>query len=221
MVTDQALERKKRRAEIKEEAGNIRKLRRSLLTREWRVWFDHDGNIITFTQSDLEPKENWNTHDFTQDQLQILVGKDTGRYVVVKDKEIDNLYSIQVRTDNFYKLDKNSFLAEIKDFEKETDYYAVLCTLSKDCFNVALNTDIKAEYTNIKPKDAIKEGSRNLVFYLTAWKDPHIFLEEISVSLEDLLINNSVDVKISGTPDQFSVYTKKLFQEYKLIRKAK
>lgn len=221
MVSEQALARKKKFAQIKAEAGNnIRTLRKTLAEREWRVWFFENGEIITFTQDhELVPKENWLTYDFTQEQLSILIGKNINEYVVKKDPLVDNLYSIEVKTiEKSVVSAEQNFLIEIVENRIET--FDVLCELFEDRMNITLNNQVLDSYKEIDPEKATVNQRKKFIFYFTAKNDPHILLAQHSVYLKDLLTEKTVTVNFNDVFSECSVYTKKLFNNYKLSRKV-
>lgn len=213
-ISAQALERKKRRLELKANAGNIRALRRDVAQRPWQLWFDDQGNIITFTQDqNVKPKEHWISYKFEQDQLDILKDKNIATYKVVEDDKVKGVYRIEVRKLEHFELNAdNQFLKEITYIQNPST--EVLCTLSSDSFTVALGKSVIEEYIDIKPKDAQKGNQRSLVFYLTYPSDPHILFHEFRVTLEELLSKTVCTIPLSDNYIGCGVFTKKVFESY-------
>lgn len=223
MVSKVALARKKQREQMLTEAGNFRKINRAKKNREWRIYFDENGDIITFTQDEnLVPKDDWLTYDFTQDQLSILIEKNVSQYQVTKSKDVDNLYSIEVKKEKPYVLNATTaFLSEIPESYSDDEEYEVLCTLTNTEFIIALNSQTRAKYIDIEPEVATINSAKKLLFFITAPKDPHILIQKIEVTLEELLSNNNPVIKPINirANDYCSLYTKYKFKNYRLMRK--
>ena len=97
-ISEAALARKKRFLAEKDKAGGAEKLMENLKERDWQLWFDKHGEIVCFTQQeDVLPNKDWLSHDFSQDQLKILVDNQTdiNKYWIKVDPHVDNLYSIE------------------------------------------------------------------------------------------------------------------------------
>lgn len=221
MISEQALERKKRRQELVANSGSHRKLRQEKQSRPWRVYFTEQGEIITFTQEEnIDVKEDWLTYDFKQEQLEVLIGKNVRKYMVVKDRYVDNLYSIEIKKESFYEIDANlEYLIELVPTHDDSDY-SLLCTISEDHFNLSLHPSVVEQYMYINPNDATVENKKILNFFITLPKDPHVLLQEIKVPLVDLLTQKEYSVKLDSNGLKSSVYTKKLFQSYKMVIKV-
>ena len=158
-------------------------------------------------------------HDFTQEQLKILIDKNTAKYVVNKDPNVENLYSIEVRKveATYFDADSN-FLYNIENHK--SDVYEVLCELSESTLTVTLNTDIKEQYRDVDVEKAQRGNAKHLCFFVTTPNDPHFLFQEIVIPLSDLLINNNVTVELENPRIRCSLFTKKIFNTYKMIRKV-
>ena len=101
-VSDAALERKKRFLAEKEKAGGIDKLVQTHKEKPWVIYFTKAGEIVCFTQNDVDVKDDWETYDFSQEQLKILIDNmdDLFKYRINVDPTVDNLYSIQLKEIN-------------------------------------------------------------------------------------------------------------------------
>ena len=118
-ISEAALARKKRFLAEKEKAGSAEKLMENLKERDWHLWVDKNGEIVCFTQqTDVLPNKDWLSHDFSQDQLKILVDNQTdiNKYWIKVDPHVDTLYSIAVKSI------ENIFLDSEKDFLDEITY---------------------------------------------------------------------------------------------------
>jgi hypothetical protein len=68
------------------------------------------------------------------------------------------------------------------------------------------------ENTDFRKQKMIWNGDTELVFYVTAYNDPHIIYETVILTVSDLIEKNfKVPVKV---PAKFSIFTRRLFKRY-------
>lgn len=184
-------------------------------SRPWKLFFDDQGVIQCFTQdTNHQVDADWKTHDFSQDQLEILKDKDLRKYMVFADPKVDNLYSIQLRPlEDVYLPTTADFLSEV-EYKPENQHWEVSCCINKDILTVQLNDSVKQEYKDVYPISATRNGARILRFYITAHKDPHIMYEYKNVSLSELLTEHSVSYNLGDNLEHCSIYTNKVFDNY-------
>ena len=214
-ISSAAEARRKRFMKSKDQSGgSAEQLMKNLKSRPWRLFFDDDGIIQCFTQDPtIEPNADWKTHDFSQDQLEILIDNDIRKYHVVNDQKVDNVYSIELKPLQSVKLpDVDDFLSEVTD-EHSKDY-EVKCSIVKDQLTVTLSDAVKEDYSDVYPVSATRNGYRILRFYITRQHDPHVMYEYKHVSISDLLINESVTMKLGMNLEHCSIYTNKIFDKY-------
>lgn len=215
-ITNAASERRKRFLESKKQSGGSAE---TLIERQkklpWRLYFDDTGTIQCFTnQSDFQPNKEWLTYDFTQEQLEILKEKDHRKYMVVIDPKVDNLYHIQLRPlEDIYVPTSDDFLMEVESGRADAEYQ-ILCQIKNNSLIVSMHDDIKKEYADVYPISATRNGARILRFYITEPQDPHVMYEYKTVSLADLLTNESVARKLGDDLAHCSIYTNKIFDKY-------
>jgi hypothetical protein len=175
--------------------------------RPYRVYFDQRGEITYFGNDDIKIDPEWLTHDFTPDQLSVLQNAKTEKFCVVKDRLIDNLYSIQTKT---YEVThrKQQHLEEINQDILNAD---IVCEMHDDkiCFTMgsALRSQIGQSKLSVK----------TLTFYLTAKGDPHWLFKRLVVPADRMLKKKIVfKTNIKAHKDDLSIYTKKVFDTYAL-----
>ena len=215
-VTNAALERKKRFRAIKEKAnGDISAVRRDVMFRPYRLYFDKSGTIVAFTQDEnVQVREGWFTHAFTQDQLEILKGKNTAKYVIVQDPKESNVFSIEARKIESYVVNAaNTFLYHVYENNPSAD---LECVFNGEQLTLTLSDTVKSEYAEIEPALARINNRHILYFYLTAPNDPHILFHEIVLEFAELLTNNSVTIDLDDDYTGCGLYTKKTFTTYSL-----
>ena len=124
VVSNAALERKKRFLAEKEKAGGIDKLIDKQKEKDWVVYFNESGDIVCFTQTEVDVKDDWQTYEFSQEQLKILTDNndELAKYRINVDPTVDNLYSIQLKEINsIYTESEKEFLNEI-EYGKSTSF---------------------------------------------------------------------------------------------------
>ena len=216
-ISEAALARKKRFLAEKEKAGSAEKLMENLKERDWHLWFDKNGEIVCFTQqTDVLPNKDWLSHDFSQDQLKILVDNqiDINKYWIKVDPHVDNLYSIAVKSI------ENIFLDSEKDFLDEITYSkSALFDIKVSITNtpeivVEMNKKTKEPYKDVYPISATIKGQRLLKFFITAENDPHVLFHYEVISLAELITETKVKRKLPLDFRHCSIYTIKLFDKY-------
>lgn len=213
-ISPQALARKQRFAQAKEDAGGVVNLIDKIKTRPYKIYFNEYGEIVYFSQEDVEPNENWLTHDFTQDQLKILIGKELSKYIVKIDEKVDNLYNIEVKTiETIYTDQEKDFLAEI-EYNKAAKYDVKVVITAENTLDVSLSNSAKEPYKDLYPISATVKGQRLLKFFITQEGDPHIMYHYEIISLAELITESKVSRQLPADLRHCSVYTVKLFDKY-------
>lgn len=214
-INSAAEARRKRFLEAKKASGgNAEDLIECQKKRPWRLFFDADGTIHCFTQEEnFTPSANWLTHDFQQDQLEILIDKDLRKYMVCADPKVDNLYSIQLRPlEDVYLPSSKDFLTEVTA-EHQKDY-EISCEIRGKDLIVTMSDAVKKEYENIYPVSATRNGARILRFYITEPQDPHVMYEYKSISLADLITSKEIIRELGADLSEHSIYTNRVFDRY-------
>ena len=214
-VSDAALERKKRFLAEKEKAGGIDNLVQNHKEKPWVIYFTKAGEIVCFTQNNVEVKDDWETYDFSQDQLKILIDNmdDLFKYRINVDPTVDNLYSIQLKEINtIYTESEKDFLSEI-EYGKSTSFEIKVAVNSAELV-ITLSNKSKEVYKDVYPISATVNGQRLLKFFLTAEHDPHVMFHYEIISLAELITEKKVVRQLPGDLRHCSVYTVKLFDKY-------
>ena len=215
VISNAALERKKRFLAEKEKAGSIDKLIDQQKEKDWVVYFNDSGDIVCFTQTEVAVKDDWQTYEFSQEQLKILTDNkdELAKYRINVDPTVDNLYSIQLKEINsIYTESEKEFLNEI-EYGKSTSFNIKVAVNSAELV-VYLSNKTKEIYKDMYPISATVQGQRMLKFFLTAEHDPHIMFHYEIISLAELITEKKVVRKLPGDLRHCSVYTVKLFDKY-------
>ena len=212
-ISDAALARRQAFVKAKEEAGGIDTLVNQ--TKNYKLYFDKEGNIVCFTSSDVEVKPDWLTHDFTQDQLKILIDKEKtiNKYRVKKDPNVDNLYSIELRPIENNVIDANADFLYNVEFS-DSKLWDIKVKLTEKHIRVFMNPTVKEEYADVYPISATRNGVRLCKFYITAKDDPHVLFYYTTISLAELLTDEYAQRQLPSDLRSCSVFTVKLFDNY-------
>ena len=212
MVSKEAEERRLRFLASKESAGgSFAALMKYELSKKPRVYFLSDGTIVSITKDELDCDPAWQWYEFTNEQVQILEGKNWNLFYVKEDPLVDNLYSIESRPleSSIISAENNSLTL----IENSNDYECS-CKLTKTKFIVEIADSVVEKYKHIDPTVATVNGHKILKFYFTATNDPHIMLHSEYVLLRQLLSNKSISINIKNIPLECSIYTVKAFEKY-------
>jgi hypothetical protein len=180
------------------------------------VYFDHNGTLTCITQepvTDIDPA--WHSHEFSDDQLSVLEGKNWDLFYVKTDSLVDNRYSIESKPiESQYITAAESFLTEVH--AGNSSDWQVQCCLTTDEFSVTLSDDTLAQYQGLPVENITANGQKVLKFYFTAPGDPHYLFHSEYISLAKLVSAGSVTVSLASDLTHSSVYTVKLFDQYQL-----
>jgi hypothetical protein len=212
-MNDKLQERKKRFLEAREEAGGFDNLINNLKNRPYRVYFTEDGEIVCFTQEEVSANDDWLTYEFSQDQLEILKERGTSNYRVVKDPMVDNVYTIEIKTQAYTETFVDEFLIEIAE-EHANSHADIYCKVNKNQLIIWMDDNTKKLYAGIDPVSATMKGKRILCIYITAKNDPYCLFQQHFVSICDLLKNQHIVLTNNSDFSDHSLYTRKVFDNY-------
>jgi hypothetical protein len=217
MVSKQAEERRQRFLAAKAAAGgNFADLMREVKSRKTTVYFDDSGTLMCISQElvpDADP--TWHSHEFDDEQLTILEGKNWNLFYVKKDSLVDNLYSIESRPlESQYVTAEDSFLTEVP-VSNLTDWQ-INCRLTSTEFSVTISEHILKQYQDLPLENITANGQKILKFYFTALRDPHYLFHSEYIALAKLVKQGTVTVPLNKDLTAGSVYTVKLFDSYQL-----
>jgi hypothetical protein len=214
MALSEAEKRRRRFLKAKKDAGgDIESLQAATFNRDFIVYFNADGDILSYSQEKVKKQRGWKQATFTREQVEILKGKNTNLYRVIQDPNVDTVYSIELKpVESVFVRTEQSFVTLIEEGKKTGA--DIIVNFVDGNFVVAVTKKILKKYKDIEPKLANINGSKVLKFYFTSLRDPHFLVHNINVSLEDLLTKVKVETKVPPKMNQCSVYTLKLFDKY-------
>jgi len=214
-ISEAALARKKAFQEAKQEAGNAETLQFLQKNKPWTVYFNDEGDVVCFSNNEnQEIDPDWITHDFTQEQLGILHGKDLTKYRVRKEETVENVYVIELKPiETVYVSAKEDFLYEVETSSARK--WDLKLEVHKDDVVVKLGKAVLESYADVYPISATIKGQRLIKIFITAPDDPHVMFHYQVIALADLLSNKG-EVKFDVDHDfrEYGFYTNKLFDVY-------
>lgn len=222
MVSEAALARKQRFLEAKEElGGTIQDVTKHYEKLDWTIWFEEDGTIVSMSKEPNEDlSEKFEFATFTNDQAKILVDKNWNMYRIVTDKKNTHVKYIQVKPVEIDRIATEDFyLYQVDNQNKRV--YDLKLSMSKTTLTISAHANIIKEYEDIEISSAIRKGRKIIPFYITTKNDPSFMLYYINLSLEELLENKQVVYDMPEDYTGASVFTLKLFDNYKFVEEKK
>ena len=165
-MVSEAEARRLRFLAAKEQAGGtFSDLVKATETLPSTVYFDDSGTIMCITKEEIEPESLWtNSHVFSNEQLQILEGKNWNLFYVKKDQFVDNLFSIELRpTENIHVSAETDFLSIVDD-SNSTDY-DIKCTVADKQFTVEISNNLLESYKDVAVENIASNGKKVLKFF--------------------------------------------------------
>jgi hypothetical protein len=211
-MNNAAADRKKRFLALKAQAGGAESLMQIQKNQPYRVYFDQHGEITCITKTEIEPDPAWLTHDFAQDQIDMLKSG-TSKFVVVQDARRSGSYSIQQRVASSCEPAITEFLTEI-ELTHDADVY---CNVFNNMIKISVSDQIRELYRDTDPQQATVKGQRTLSFFITGFRDPHVLYEKHHVPLCNLLTVQEICIQLESDYENYSIYTLKLFDKYSRI----
>lgn len=222
MVSEAALARKQRFLEAKEElGGTIQDVTNHYEKLDWTIWFEEDGTIVSMSKEPNEDlSEKFEFATFTNDQAKILVDKNWNMYRIITDKKNTHVKYIQVRPVEIDRVATEDFyLYQVDNQNKRV--YDLKLSMSKTTLTISAHANIIKEYEDIEISSAIRKGRKIIPFYITTKNDPSFMLHYVNLSLEELLENKQVVYDMPEDYTGASVFTLKLFDNYKFVEEKK
>lgn len=222
MVSEAALARKKRFMEAKNEhGGNVDGLIKHIKNLDWNLWHEEDGTIVSMSKEpndDLDSK--YEKAIFTNEQVDILRDKNWNLYRIITDPKNKHVKFIQVRPVEVDRIStEDFFLFQVDNQNKRV--FDVKVSMGKSVLIISAHANLLKQYTDIPLSDAIIKGRKIIPFYITTKNDPSFMLKHVNISLEELLTNKEVKIELDDNYTGCSVFTLKLFDNYKFVEEKK
>ena len=164
MALSEAEKRRRRFLKAKKDAGgDIESLQAATFNRDFIVYFNADGDILSYSQEKVKKQRGWKQATFTREQVEILKGKNTNLYRVIQDPNVDTVYSIELKpVESVFVRTEQSFVTLIEEGKKTGA--DIIVNFVDGNFVVAVTKKILKKYKDIEPKLANINGSKVLKF---------------------------------------------------------
>ena len=213
MALSEAEKRRRRFLKAKKEAGDFYKLQINELKKDYTVWYLEDGTIVSVTKEKIKPQKDWKSTTFSNDQIEILKGKNLNLYRVVQDPSIETVFSIEMRPiESLYVRSEDDFVTLI-DYDNSKTFDLSISTKEEE-LHITLHKKLKTKYKKQDIKSVTAKGKKDFNFYFTSLNDPHFLVYYVNASLKELIENDIVIKKIPPGMSQCSIYTIKSFDKY-------
>lgn len=209
-----AEERRARFLNEKSEAGGAENLISSKSS--YYIYFNEVGDIVYFGKNPVEKKQGWLTANFSSDDLEWLADQEVSRYFIYK--STDGTYHIKDRLSDqasWYHSAYNYNVIEVNDTNDNADVTVQIT--SNRTIDFFLSDTVHSQIIELHDYACEVAGTDQFVFYITAYKDPHILYRIEIVPVKELYDSGVVtraipDVDLSNC----SVYTKQELKTYTL-----
>lgn len=207
-VTSHALARKEKFRKNKKQYGLA--VKNSALSKTKKIYFNSQGEITCITRDrDYPIDPDWETYDFTADEIRLLSSNQISKFKVIKHDET-NMYTI-VSALNPHNKSRN-IRQKFVEFSFTNNKDPEICVkLSKSKITIYL-TDIGVKnFYKYADKSNRIHNKGFMPLFITANNDPNFLIESFDVSLADLAAEHQVIIDVSEDYTQSSVYTVPMF----------
>lgn len=215
MVSEKALQRKLQFQEKKTHAGGIKSLINKNKNRKMRVHFTETGDIVSVSNNTNDTLNGLFHTDFTKEQLSIFESKSISSFKIARDPDIEGVFYIEEKELTIQTVSVNDFLVEVDNISiHDPDINIVV---DKFYFKISISKHCLDNYTAKSTSKATANGKTYLDFYITLKGNPHFLIEHIRVKFSDLVEKHTItEVLDQEHTGQYSVYTKKALDKYRL-----
>jgi hypothetical protein len=164
---------------------------------------------------------------FLDKKYVIEIERDIAESIIVGIDHMSN-YVVDVRS-NKIELREKKNLITIDDLlhrivEKkwsQEDYFDIFLTYQrkKNILKIQMTEEfygtkkLPKKYKNLKKRDVIWEGTTDLFFYIADYNDPNAMYDYRQIKILDL-IGNTIEFPDIKFPEKFSIYTRRIFNNY-------
>ena len=183
--------------------------------RHLHLFFDDKGQIQCIT---AEPPEVlnplWYTYDFSQEVLKDIKARDPNKFWITVNSDTQEHFIVSKPIASLTDLSLDGTLCEIM-YEHEPIQHDISVRVLSHHIEIALSKTTKEQmFSNIYPIGATIKGKRILKFVVAESDVSKFVYQVISVSLSELLSEQTVIKKTEADFRHFDVYTVPLFDKY-------
>ena len=168
------------------------------------------------------------TEAFIDEEYQIPVDEETAMSVIEGKVQINNCYvdldssELEiVEVKNVFKIDDILHRIPLKkwsDVEKPDLFVTYLSKTKKLKFQLSEEffgtKKLPKKFQPVKQKKTRWAGDTKLIFFITAYNDPHAIYEVVTFTIDDLIGNSKIINNIDLPTKRFSIFTRRIFKNY-------
>jgi len=124
-------------------------------------------------------------------------GRSMAQFIIEEDEHGTPLVTFRPVDKPTYDVDKE-FLSEVLSDDS-------------DDFDIKINVQQTKFIVHLNSKKKVKD---NIVLYITSTSDPHILYEKLNIDITDLQKHKVMEYKKDYNLNEFSIYTRKLYDKY-------
>lgn len=210
-INPQALARKQRFLQEKGDAGGFEQLVEKNEHRQWFLYFDERGDIMSLSKDSPEQVNPlWQTYNFDQHELAMLAEKDLNQFWVVTDSKGKSKVQLRPQATVYAAMSADDLT--VVDFGEGTaDMYV---SIKEDTATIRLDQSVKEQFKNTYPIQATIKGKRIFKLFLTDPEQYNIIYDTITVSMVELLTEEFVSKDMIADLRHCQIHTAPLFDKY-------
>lgn len=210
-ISPEALARKKRFLEEKGDAGSFEALVERNEHREWYLYFDERGDIMSLSKETPDKVNSlWQTYAFDQHELAMLAEKDLNQFWVVTDSKGKSKVQLRPQATVYATMSADD-VTLVEFGEGTADLYV---SVKEEVATIALDSAVKEKYKNTYPIQATVKGKRIFKLFLTDPEQHNIIYDTITVSMVELLTQDVVRKDMIADLRHCQIHTAPLFDKY-------
>ena len=166
------------------------------------IVYDDEGEIYYKGHSKPEDMRKYKSKklvEFDSSHLTFMEenGRSMAQFIIEEDEHGTPLVTFRPVDKPTYDVDKE-FLSEVLSDDS-------------DDFDIKINVQQTKFIVHLNSKKKVKD---NIVLYITSTSDPHILYEKLNIDITDLQKNKVMEYKKDYNLNEFSIYTRKLYDKY-------
>jgi len=180
------------------------------------VYYDKDTEEIVSISNHIKEFSNYPYVSVDLEAVRpILVGKKSLRdYKVIYNNEIKEYEFVSVLDLlDLHESSSQSWDESIYKIPTQTDVKDIDMIIEdrKDIWKIKFSKNIKKKYSNIDTFSVLE-------FYVTRKNDANVLLSKILIKISEIASKNYISIKKNEITDSYSIYCKKRFDSYLLVK---
>ena len=221
MVSPEALARKQRFLDLKEQYDDIAGIIEYTNKLTWYVWHDSFGNIVASSKGEsLDLDEQYSKAEFSSEQVSIIktivAGKEYWNwhlYKVISDKFDNSVKFLVLKENTVTKLDEHNLIL-VENIKSKDNDYSIKIKVNKKKVVVSMHNNLLKEYSTVGADNAVIKNRTSFYLYFTSKNDPSFLFYKLQINIFDLVKTGSLERRAPIDLTEYSIYTLDLFDTY-------